>query len=293
MTAVNRDSGMAAGLAERLRGGNDLLGLMVKMPAPATVEIAGLAGFDFVVIDTEHGLADGAELQHHLRAADSVGLAVLVRVSGVGGAEILRVLDAGAEGIIVPHVRSSEDVGRAVAAACYPPGGHRSLALSTRSGRYGQHSVADHVSAAASRTLVIAQIEDSLAAERTEQIVSSPGLDAVFIGPTDLSASLGVPGELDHPDVIEAVERVAAIVVASEETALCTIVSDEHEAARWFARGARIVLFESSAVIAGRFREVCELSRSDAAGPLTFAPEPEVGALPGTTTASGYNAPDG
>lgn len=253
-------------LAARLHRGARLLGLIVKMPAPATVEIAGLAGFDLVVIDTEHGLADGTELQHHLRAADSVGVPALVRVSGWIGGDILRVLDAGAAGVIVPHVRSSDDVARAVDAARYPPQGQRSLALSTRSGRYGQRSIPEHV-ASAGGTLVIAQIEDSVALERADEIAAAPGLDSVFIGPTDLSASLGRPGEFDHPAVVDAIDRIAAGVLAADGTALCVIADDEQDGAAWFDRGAGIVLFEATMLISRGLCRVRELSRVSAGEP--------------------------
>jgi 4-hydroxy-2-oxoheptanedioate aldolase len=250
-------------LAEELRRGSRLIGLIVKMPAPATVEMAGLGGFDFVVIDMEHGLGDGSELQHHLRAADSVRVATLVRVSGPASPEILRALDAGADGIIVPHVACRAEVEQAVAAARYPPEGGRSLALSTRSGRYGRRSVVEHLAEARRRTLVVVQIEDDVAVQRAEEISSVAGLDAVFIGPTDLSASLGVAGQLEHAVVVDAVERIQAAVLAEGRIALCTIARDEDEAAGWFGRGARMVLFESSVLLATRLRALAAACHQD------------------------------
>src|SRR5262245_35125759 len=105
------------------------------MPAPATLELAGHTGFDFALIDTEHGIADGQQLEHHLRAADSAGLDCVVRVGANDSTEILRALDAGARGVVVPHVTTAAEAAAAVRAAHYPPIGKRGLALSTRAGR--------------------------------------------------------------------------------------------------------------------------------------------------------------
>jgi 4-hydroxy-2-oxoheptanedioate aldolase len=110
--------------------------------------------------------------------------------------------------------------------------------------------------------LIIAQIEDGLAVEHARAIAGAPGLGGVFIGPTDLSASLGVAGELDHPTVIDAIERIAVDVLASSEAALCVIARDEREAAQWLERGASIVLFEASAVMADRLRDLMAVAET-------------------------------
>jgi len=200
-----------------------------------------------------------------------MGIPVLVRVSAPASPEILRALDAGAEGIIVPHVAGRADAERAVYAARYPPEGRRSLALSTRSGGYGGRSVAEHVAAARLRTVVVVQIEDGIAVERAAEIAACGGLDAVFIGPTDLSASLGVAGQLEHAAVIEAVARVENAVLAEAQTALCVIASDEDEASNWFARGAQLVFFESSVLFATRLRALTEACREGRLAPTTSA----------------------
>jgi 4-hydroxy-2-oxoheptanedioate aldolase len=246
-----------------LRGPDErsLLGLIVKMPSAATVELAGHAGFDFALIDTEHGPSGMTELEHHVRAADSAGIRVLVRVSGGESSDILRALDAGAHGIVVPHVTTPDDVHAALASTRYPPQGRRSLALSTRAGRHGTRSVAEHLDAARRECLLVVQIEDAVALERLPEILDVDGLSGVFIGPADLSATLGHPGELDHPIVTDAVGRVVDAVLARPTVALCTLAADEHEASAWMERGAGLVLLNAPALLADRLRAIADVLR--------------------------------
>ncbi|WCB94968.1 5-keto-4-deoxy-D-glucarate aldolase [Baekduia alba] len=234
-----------------------LLGLILKMPAAATVELAGHAGFDLVVIDTEHGPSDMTELEHHCRAAECAGMQAWVRVSDGGSPDILRALDAGAHGIVVPHVTSAADVARAAALTRYPPHGRRSLALSTRAGRYGLRTTAEHLQVA-SRIALVAQIEDAPALAHVDEILAADGLSGIFIGPSDLSASLGHPGDPSHPDVAGAIDDVARAVLARPGCALCTLVGDEDEARAERDRGARIVLLNAPALLGGRLTAIVD-----------------------------------
>jgi 4-hydroxy-2-oxoheptanedioate aldolase len=244
------------GAGDQRPGGRPLLGLIVKMPAAATVELAGHAGFDFVMIDTEHGSSDMTELEHHVRAGDCAGIRALVRVSGAGSPDILRALDAGAHGIVVPHVTSPDDVRRATARTRYPPGGRRSLALSTRAGRYGTRSVDEHLDAARRDIDLIIQIEDAEALDLVPAILAVEGLDGVFIGPTDLSASLGWPGQLDHPVVSWAVEQTADAILAARTLSLCVLATGEEDARAWIERGADVVLLNAPSLLAGRLTAI-------------------------------------
>lgn len=202
-------------------------------------------------------VAKGAELEHHIRAADSAGVRSLVRVCDAESPDVLRALDAGAAGIIVPHIRSAADVRRARAVVSYPPHGRRSLALSTRAGRHGTRAVDEHM-AAAHQTLLIGQIEDAEALEHLPEILDSAGLAGVFIGPADLSASLGLPGRLTHPTVAGAIDRVVDAVLQRPALALCILAADEHEAQHWIARGARMILLNAPALLAGRLTAITD-----------------------------------
>jgi 4-hydroxy-2-oxoheptanedioate aldolase len=248
-------------LAERLHADGPLYGLVVKMPAPAILELAGHVGFDFAVIDTEHGSADSGDLEHHLRAADSAGLESLVRVGGHNGIEVLRALDAGASGVIVPHVTTADEAAAAVAAAHYPPVGRRGLAVSTRAGGQGTSSVAQHVADALRATVVVAQIEDGDALPRIRAIASTTRLDAIFIGPTDLSISLGHPGEPEHPRVVAAIADCVDEIAAVGQARICVLVNTAAEAEEWRRRGASLILFTASGVLARAFAELSEALR--------------------------------
>jgi len=252
--------------ALRTDEGSALLGLIVKMPAAAIVELAGHAGFDYVLIDTEHGPSDMTALEHHIRAADSAGIRVLVRVSDGESPDILRALDAGAHGIVVPHVTSAQGVERAAALTRYPPNGRRSLALSTRAGRHGTRSVDEHLDAASRTIALVVQIEDAEALQHVPEILASEGLAGVFIGPADLSASLGWPGQLDHPVVSEAVDRVADAVLAHPDLALCALAAGEDEARAWIERGARMVLLNAPSLMAGCLQSIADALRSERSG---------------------------
>lgn len=252
-------------LAERLRGREPLRFLFVKMPAPADVELAGAAGFDAVILDTEHGPASGPELEHHLRAAAAAGIAALVRVPGAQAAPILAALDAGATGIVVPHVTDAATARRIVGAAHYPPRGHRGLALTTRAGRYGTVELAEHLDRAARETLVVAQIEDAEAVDRAPEIAAVDGVDAVLIGTADLSISMGHPGAPDDPDVRAAVGRIldagrrAGVAVAA-------VVARPAEAEAWRQRGASVAVFVSTLLARDALRSA--ITGSAVAGPV-------------------------
>lgn len=157
-------------LVSRIRRREQLLGLIIKLPNPALVEVAGHLGYDFVLLDTEHGAADTLELEHHLRAADSAGIDVLVRVGANEPLQILRALDAGATGIIAPHVDTPQEAAQAVNAAHYPPVGKRGLAASTRAGRHSTSTLADHLDRARRETTVVVQIEDKKAVDHAPAI---------------------------------------------------------------------------------------------------------------------------
>jgi 4-hydroxy-2-oxoheptanedioate aldolase len=235
-------------LCTRLRAGEHLRLLFVKMPAPAEVELAGLTGFDAVILDTEHGTDQ--HLEEHLRAADAVGLPALVRVPGPDPAPILRALDAGATGIVVAHVTDAGSAEQAVAAAHYPPRGRRGLALTTRAGRHGTARLSDHLQRAAEQTLVFVQIEDGEAVAQTDAICLVDGVDAVLIGATDLSISLGHPGELDHPDLTRANGTITEQAQA-RHVPVATVVSSCLEAE---SAESQVVVFVATLLVRDAFR---------------------------------------
>lgn len=210
---------MERNLKEEMRSGKDLLGCFVMLPSPALVEMLGYAGFDFLVLDTEHGAAGMEMLEHQLRAADSAGVPCVVRTVGMTPGEILHVLDAGAAGILVPHVMNAEQTRAIVSASHYPPFGTRGMASTTRAGRHGFFKLPEHLERARTRTVVMVQVEDVAALPHVSEMASVEGLDGVFIGPADLSMSMGHPGNPSHPEVVAVIDKAAREINAAGASA--------------------------------------------------------------------------
>jgi 4-hydroxy-2-oxoheptanedioate aldolase len=236
-------------LANRLASGEGMVGLIMKMPSPASTELAGHLGFDFVIIDTEHGIAGGAELDHHIRAADSAGVPVVVRVGTLDRPEIARALDAGATGIVIPQVDTAEAAREAVRLAHYPPFGARGLATSTRAGGQGTVPGRQHLAAARENTAVIVQIESRKGVENVQDILAVEGVSAAWIGLSDLSLELGHFGDLNHPEMINAVDQVVA-AAAVAGVPLLVIADNEADGALWLGKGAQVLLINLLTVVA-------------------------------------------
>lgn len=191
---------------EELQAGHNLIGAAVTLGDPA-VSDALADSVDFLWIDLEHSPMSPESLSGHLLAARAHGIAALVRVSGSAAPWIKPVLDSGACGIIVPQVRSAQEVRQAVGDCRYPPLGHRGYGPRVPS-NYGRNGGPQYVEQANRDLFVAVQIENADALADLDQIAVVPGLDSLVIGPYDLSASLGAMGEVEHPSVISAIERI-------------------------------------------------------------------------------------
>ena len=196
---------MANDFRARLKRRDPLLGTMVTLASAASAEVLGSLGFDWLFIDGEHGPLETRELTQILQAV-SHKTACIVRVPEAAEVPIKKVLDLGAHGIIVPQVNTAEQAANVVRSARYAPEGARGVGLARAYG-YGV-TFREHVAAANREIAVIVQAEHVRAVENIEAIVRVPGVDAVLLGPYDLSASLGKMGEIDHPDVVAAIGRV-------------------------------------------------------------------------------------
>lgn len=202
-------------IKERLAAG-PVLGLSIMFDAPALVEMAGALGFDWVLLDCEHGALSIDRLEPLIVAAEAAGVAAIVRPPDNREETILRVLDRGAAGLQLPHIMNADEARAAVRAAKYHPQGERGLAVGTRSSRYGlNESVADYILRANAETLVCVQIEHADALAHIEEIAAVPGVDVVFVGAMDLSQSLGYPGATDAPAVKAAVDDALARILAT------------------------------------------------------------------------------
>lgn len=229
------------GLRARIRGGERLLGTFVKSRDPLISETLAVAGYDFVVADLEHSALSIGDAEGIVRACDGYDVPVIARIPASGLALCGALLDAGVTGIQVSDVSSAESAAAARAAAHYPPAGARSLSLSTRAARFGAVPAARHVPASLEQTVLIGQIESPSGLAALPEIIKSGVFDALFFGPTDLSAALGHPGQAGHPDVTAALSEAAGVITGSG-TPLGIFCATADEARHWGERGMTLLV---------------------------------------------------
>ena len=227
-----------ASIKKRVAAGEQLLGVLLRMPSEELLEMVGVRGFDFVVIDCEHGPADVVALRHHLMIAAAQDVPALVRVGSDEPALMLRALDQGAAGIIAPHVDSTDDAERLVAAAHYPPLGHRGFATYSRAGGFGTVAPQEHQQRLVEETVVIGMIESPTGVRAAREILTVPGLDGTMIGTADLRAS----STADDPDPGASVAAVHALT-AELGVLRMDIVTGPEAARRSLAEGAQLVVY--------------------------------------------------
>ena len=196
--------------------GRPFYGTFVVLQDATSVELAAAAGFDFVILDLEHSALSLERLQCHMQTARGCGLGTMVRVSGHRPELILRVLEIGADGIIVPHVSGREEAKAVVSAARYAPLGARGVYDCTRAGSYGAHGFAsyrEYADAQNAAVVVAFLIEDKEAVDKIKDVLSVDGVDLAIVGPADLSFSMGVGGTVGDAGVVAAIERVRVACV--------------------------------------------------------------------------------
>lgn len=248
------------GLAGRLRAGETVLGTFLNLGSPIGAEICGQAGFDWVLIDLEHGSGTEATLLNDLQAVAGTDTTAVVRVEGNDRSRIGRALDFGAEGIMVPRVDTAEEAARAAASMRYPPQGARGVAQMNRAGGFGRRS--GGLAAANDRVLGVAQIESPEAVANVAEIAATEGIEVLFIGPSDLSHSMGIPGQLEAEPFQEAlVTVVEAARAAAKSSGILAQTADQ--AASYARQGFQLIAIGGdSAFLAASARAVVERWRS-------------------------------
>jgi 2-dehydro-3-deoxyglucarate aldolase/4-hydroxy-2-oxoheptanedioate aldolase len=225
--------------------GRPTAGAWLSLCNAISAEIMAMAGFDWIVIDMEHGPGDYQTLLAQLQAMQTSRTVPFVRVQWNDPAVIKRVLDLGAYGVMIPWVDSRAECEAAVRACKYPPEGMRGVAGSHRAGGFGRFA-AEYWKRANDEIAVIIQIETPGAVEHVDDLLGVPGVDAAFIGPADLSAALGHLGDSKHPDVMDAISRVEAAAKRAG-VALGTISRTWNEVPALYARGYQMVTLCSDA----------------------------------------------
>jgi 2-keto-3-deoxy-L-rhamnonate aldolase RhmA len=201
----------------RLAAGETLFGTFLTLGSPLAAESLGLAGFDWLLVDLEHGGGDESLLHCQLLGAAAAGVHALVRVESDVRGRTARALDLGVEGVMCPQVNSAEAAEAWASALHYGPPGSRGIAFFHRGARFGTDP--DPIASARARTLGIAQIESPEAVEACEEIAAVDGVDVLFVGPSDLSYSMGIFRQFDDPRFRGAIERVVAAASAAGKTA--------------------------------------------------------------------------
>lgn len=237
-------------LKQALRDGTPTFGLINSVPAPLLVEMLGYAGYDFVVLDLEHTAPNPETLENLIRAAEGCGVTPLVRVPGADPAVILRVLDAGAQGIVVPHVRSAGEARTAVRASRYHPLGERGISGGRTTG-FGTLGLPEYFALANAEILVAVMIEDREGVAAIDAVLGVDGVDLVIEGAIDLSQSCGVPGQAQHADVLAAVAQVAARCRAAG-VPFCAVPRVDGQLEDWLRQGVHSFLVGDDRGIAFR-----------------------------------------
>ena len=203
-------------MKSKLLAGQPVFGVSVMFPSPQVVEMVGKLGFDWVLIDCEHGSISPESIEMMAMAAEATGITPIARPWTNSPEAILRVMDRGAMGVQVPHVNTAADARRAVESVKYHPLGDRGLAAGSRPADYGFGLPMDeYVQEANRETLVWVQLEEAQALSNVDDILAVEGVDVFFVGPSDLSQSMGFPGRSALPQVQEAMAGAFASVVAA------------------------------------------------------------------------------
>ncbi|WP_248927748.1 HpcH/HpaI aldolase family protein [Paenibacillus hamazuiensis] len=191
---------MANPIKQMMAEGKTAVGSFIGIYSPSLAEMLGHSGFDFVVIDNEHGSYSWGEVENMIRACELAGTTPIVRIVNSTQSEILKALDRGAKGIHVPQINTGAEARAVVEAAKFPPHGTRGVAYSVRAAKYGLNKGSSYLQGSNDDVLVCVHIETPQAVENVDEIMTS-GIDLAFIGPTDLSVSAGYPDNPDHPEL--------------------------------------------------------------------------------------------
>lgn len=215
-------------LREKIRSGEPVLGSWAVIPSPITADIIASTEIDFLIIDQEHGPISFETAQQMAIACESRGVSPIMRVGGVNEADILKALDIGMHGIQIPNIQNSSDVNRVIAYSKYPPVGNRGFSPFTRAGDYTMENAQHLTQYANEHTILAINIEGKDAINKIDEILTIPELDVIFIGTFDLSKSLGIPGQVEHPDVMQLLDDLTQKINAAGKYAGTITTKPEH-----------------------------------------------------------------
>jgi len=240
-------------LKRKIERGETVLGPFMNCCDPSFIEIVGLSGFDFAIVDMEHGPLSVETAADLCRAGQRAGLDPIVRVRKNDAPQIQRALDIGSAGVQVPQIETREQAEAVVRAAKYAPLGMRGISLYTRAGDYTVNGLAGITDQLNQEQLVIIHIEGVRGLENLDDIVTVPHIDIIFLGPYDLSQSFGIPGQVNDPRVVNGMKD-AVVKIRAAGKAAGTFAGDTDTAKRWIGLG---VQYMSLGVDVGMFADAC------------------------------------
>lgn len=240
-------------LKRKLKRGEVVLGPFINCAYPAFIEICGHAGFDFAIIDLEHGALHTLVAEDLCRAADCVELAPVVRVRKNDAAQIQRALDIGSAGVQVPQIETKADAEACVKGAKYSPLGSRGLSFYTRASVYTAEGtqITDQLN---EESLIVVHVEGKRGVDNIEEIISVPHIDVIFLGPYDLSQSLGIPGQVRDPRVIDLMQKCVT-TARNAGKAVGTFADNPEIAKQWIDAG---IQYMAIGVDVGIFLRACQ-----------------------------------
>jgi len=240
-------------LKRKLQRGQVVFGPFMLCTDPSFTEIVGMAGFDFIIVDTEHGPLTVETAANLCRAAQKVGMDPIVRVRKNDPPQIQRGLDIQSAGVQVPQIETKEEAEAVVRSAKYAPYGMRGISLYTRAGDYTVYGTQGYTDKLNEEQLIVIHIEGVRGLENLDEIVAVPHIDVVFLGPYDLSQSFGIPGQINDPRVVQGMEEAVVKIRASGKAA-GTFAGDVATAKKWIDVGVQYI---SLGVDVGIFANAC------------------------------------
>lgn len=229
-------------LKEKLKENKSIIGPFMKLPSPAVVEIIGTAGFDYAIIDCEHGPLDMLKAEEMIRSAHLSNLGAVIRVSENNPVLISRALDIGADAVQIPQISCKEEAVEAVKAAKFQPLGERGVCRYVRAAGYSSVVKSEYFSSANEDTMVILQVEGLEGINNIDDILEVEGVDIIFIGPYDLSQSLGCTGDVENPLVVNKMKEVVEKAKAKNKI-IGTFVDDIKTAHKYTKEGLQYISY--------------------------------------------------
>ena len=196
-------------LKQRILSGEAVHGSWVNLGSLVSAEIMGRSGFDWLLIDLEHGAGNDTTMYHQLQVVESTYTTPVVRTEELSRPKVQRILDAGAKGVMFPQIQNKEEAALAVSMMYYPPKGTRGMAKMVRASGFGKNAE-EYISTLDQHLIGVIQIENLSAVKEIDAIAAVPGVDVLFVGPSDLSLALGIFGQFDKPAYQQAIKDVAA-----------------------------------------------------------------------------------